>query len=717
MKLKNVKIGHQILIGIIVIIGLFITVGLVSQNQTRRIHEQTRLLYEHPLQVRRSVGILNSNIQKMRIATRDLMLAVNDKEREKAISDMEIASFEAEEMFEKIKMNYLGPQSNVDDAFAAYTIWKIERNKNTKLAFVGDIQTIKISVDSEGEVGKLREIMMQKINVIDQFAKNKGDEIYKNSELLLKDLTLQLIVYISFALLVTCLVYILFINYIRNPIKRLTVSTISFTKGNYNVRNQYQSENEIGNLSKAFNNLAENIKQNNELNEKISIFSNDMILKDDSKEFFKITLHNLMENTGSQIGSVYLLNESKELFVHYYSIGTNKRNKDYYSIKDLEGEFGITLVSQKIEYLKNLVGKTDIKFSTLYSEYFVNEIVVIPIVNYSEVIALISLATIHQYSKSSIQFIEKIYHTYSARIEGVLAYRKIIHFSEELQNEKDNLTNLNNQLEIQKEILNEKSNELAHQNQELEIQKEKLNEVNKLKTSFLSNMSHELRTPLNSVIALSGVLGRKLKDQISEEEYSYLDVIQRNGKHLLTMINDILEISRIEAGREEIEISNFNLCNCVNDIIELIKPQIMEKNLELDLAKGDCHVEMRSDINKVKHIVQNIIGNAIKFTEKGKISISLTQENQNINLKIQDTGIGIKKEHIEHIFDEFRQADSGTARKYGGTGLGLSIAKKYAELLGGSIKVESEENKGSLFSIILPIQFNGDFNTISQKSN
>ena len=715
MKLKNVKIGHQILIGIIVIIGLFITVGLVSQNQTRRIHEQTRLLYEHPLQVRRSVGILNSNIQKMRIATRDLMLAVNDKEREKAISDMEIASFEAEEMFEKIKMNYLGPQSNVDDAFAAYTIWKIERNKNTKLAFVGDIQTIKISVDSEGEVGKLREIMMQKINVIDQFAKNKGDEIYKNSELLLKDLTLQLIVYISFALLVTCLVYILFINYIRNPIKRLTVSTISFTKGNYNVRNQYQSENEIGNLSKAFNNLAENIKQNNELNEKISIFSNDMIIKDDAKEFFKLTLQNLMENTDSQIGSVYLLNESKEGFRHYYSIGTNKRNKDYYSIQDLEGEFGITLVSQKIEYLKNLVGKTDIKFSTLYSEYFVNEIVVIPIVNYSEVIALISLATIHQYSKSSIQFIEKIYHTYSARIEGVLAYRKIIHFSQELQNEKDNLTNLNNQLEIQKEILNEKSNELAHQNQELEIQKEKLNEVNKLKTSFLSNMSHELRTPLNSVIALSGVLGRKLKDQISEEEYSYLDVIQRNGKHLLTMINDILEISRIEAGREEIEISNFNLCNCVNDIIELIKPQIMEKNLELDLAKGDCHVEMRSDINKVKHIVQNIIGNAVKFTEKGKISISLSQENHFIQLKIQDTGIGIKKEHLDHIFDEFRQADSGTARKYGGTGLGLSIAKKYAELLGGSIKVESEENKGSLFSIILPIQFDGNHYSISKK--
>lgn len=716
MKLKNIKIGNQILFGIIIILGLFVTIGLVSRSQTKRIHDQTTLLYEHPLQVRRAVGILNSNIQKMRIATRDLMLAVNDKEREKAVTEMEIATFEAEDMFANIKKNYLGPKSDVDEAYVAYMMWKIERNKNTKLAFTGDIKTIKESVGNEGDVGKLREIMMKKINVIDKYAKNKGDEIYKNSESLLKDLTWQLIVYITIALLITCLIYFLFIFYIRNPIKKLTLSTIAFAKGNYNVRNQYHSDNEIGKLSNAFNYLAENIMFNEELNEKTSVFSNDMVLKDDAKEFFKLTIHNLMENTDSQIGAVYLLNENKDGYFHYFSIGTNKLNKEYYSIEDLEGEFGITLVSQKITYLKNLVQNKTLTFSTVYSDYPLNEIVVIPIVDYNEVIALISMATIYSYSNSSTQFIEKIYHTYSARIEGILAYRKIVHFTQELQNEKDNLSKLNNQLELQKEVLNEKSIELSQQNQELEIQKEQLNELNKLKTSFLSNMSHELRTPLNSVIALSGVLSRKLKDQISEEEYSYLDVIQRNGKHLLTMINDILDISRIEAGKEEIDISTFNLCQCVNDIIELIKPQILEKNLELNLPSGDCHVEMRSDIKKVSHIVQNIVSNAIKFTEKGKISISIDLKDQFIHLSVQDTGIGIKKEHINHIFDEFRQADSSTSRKYGGTGLGLSIAKKYAELLGGYIKVESEENKGSRFTIILPILFDDNANLTSNES-
>jgi len=262
----------------------------------------------------------------------------------------------------------------------------------------------------------------------------------------------------------------------------------------------------------------------------------------------------------------------------------------------------------------------------------------------------------------------------------------------------------NYQLESQKKALYEQSTELTEQNRELEIQKEQLNEVNKLKTSFLSNMSHELRTPLNSVIALSGVLSRKLQHQIAEEDYSYLDIIQRNGKHLLTLINDILDISRIESGKEEFQISQFNLCETINEVADMIRPQLIDKNLTLELAGGDCNIIMKSDNKKLKHIIQNIIGNAVKFTDEGKVSVSVKKVRKFVHIMIEDTGVGIKKEDFEHIFDEFKQADSGTARKYGGTGLGLAIAKKYAELLGGSIELISELGKGSTFTIKLPIE-------------
>lgn len=849
MKLRNVKIGNQILLGIIIILGLFIAIGWVSYIQTNRIHEQTELLYEHPLQVRRALGDLNTSIQKMRVSTRDLMLAVNDEERNKAVTEMEMATHEAEQAFEIIEKNYLGPKKDVEEAYNAYILWKIERQKNTKLAYQNDIVSVKENVTSNGSVGSLREDMLQKISIIDNFSKRKADETFKNSDLLNKKLNKQLIIYISSALLITLLIYLLFINYIRNPLKKLTQSTISFSSGNYNIRNDYQSENEIGELSSAFNQLAENIMINADLNDKTAVFATEMVQEDEAKAFFKTTIPTLLNYTGAQIGSVYLLNEEKSGFQHYFSIGMDKSNKEFFSIEDLEGEFGFPVLTHQMNHIKDLSNKTSLNYSTAVKDFNVNEIITMPIVISSEIIAIVSLATINEFNSKAVQFIQKIVFPFSARIEGVLAFRKISKFAEVIQNERDNLSKLsaynrcliessidpfvtigqdgkitdinkatetitglsrdqllgqdfrafftdskkayegykkvfkegfirdyeldikhssgtttpvlynatiyhdenneiigviaaardiseqkkaqqemlklnnelneksnvllrqNYQLESQKKALYEQSTELTEQNRELEVQKEQLNEVNKLKTSFLSNMSHELRTPLNSVIALSGVLSRKLETQISEEEFSYLDIIQRNGKHLLTLINDILDISRIESGREEFQITSFDLCASINEVADMIRPQLIDKNLTLELAGGDCNVIMKSDNKKLKHIIQNIIGNAVKFTEEGKITISVKRINKHVNILIEDTGIGIKEEDFEHIFDEFKQADSGTARKFGGTGLGLAIAKKYAELLGGSIVVESEIGKGSLFTIKLPIETTLDFDS------
>ncbi len=706
MKLKNVKIGYQILLGIVIILGLFFAIGLTSFNQTKRIHDQTYKLYNHPFQVRKAIGDLNTNIQKMRVSLRDLMLAQNYQEKEKAVMEIEHANSNVEEMFEKIKVHYLGPKSDVNEAYLAYTLWKTERGKSIDMAFSGDIQMIKDRSKESGDVGILREKMLKKIMVMDYFAFKKGDEIFNESEMLLEKLNNQLLIIIFLAFLITVVIYFIFIFYIKSPIQKLILTTIAYSKGDHSARVNYESENEVGRLAKAFNVLAENVMNNENLNEKINQFSNEMVIHDDAKDFFKITLQNLLQNTGSQMGSVYLINKQKDGFQHYFSIGIDDSMPPFFSYKEFEGAFGEPSLSLKMKYLKNLATKSKIKFSTPFDDYMVNEMIIIPIVNFNEVVAFISLATIYEYNEMAIKFVEKINKIYSARIEGVVAYRKNLKFSEELKLEKDNLKNLNEVLESQKIELNQTSIELAEQNRELEVQKEQLNEVNKLKTSFLSNMSHELRTPLNSVIALSGVLSRKLKEQISEEEYSYLDVIQRNGKHLLSLINDILDISRIESGREEFDISQFTLCSCINEVIEMVKPQIMEKNLELELAQGDCHVEMKSDFKKISHIVQNIISNAVKFTEKGNISISVVEKKEMVVIHVHDTGIGIAKENLEHIFDEFRQADSGTSRKYGGTGLGLSIAKKYAELLGGSISVESEVGLGSHFMISLPIELN-----------
>jgi len=226
-------------------------------------------------------------------------------------------------------------------------------------------------------------------------------------------------------------------------------------------------------------------------------------------------------------------------------------------------------------------------------------------------------------------------------------------------------------------------------------------------------MSHELRTPLNSVIALTGVLGHRLAEKIPAEEFGYLEVIERNGKHLLSMINDILDISRIEAGREEVEISTFNLCNLVNEVVSMIEPQAKQKNIRLLKAVGDCDGSISSDAGKCSHILQNLFGNAVKFTEKGQVKIEARHTGNKVTITVTDTGIGIAESHLEHIFDEFRQADGSTSRRFGGTGLGLAIARKYANLLGGTISVVSEFGKGSAFTLTLPLSYAAE-NRISE---
>lgn len=229
-------------------------------------------------------------------------------------------------------------------------------------------------------------------------------------------------------------------------------------------------------------------------------------------------------------------------------------------------------------------------------------------------------------------------------------------------------------------------------------------------------MSHELRTPLNSVIALTGVLNRRLAKQIPEEELSFLEIIERNGKHLLNLINDILDISRIEAGREEIEISTFKPCDIVNEVVGMLNQQALQKNIDLLKAKGDCDISISSDAGKFRHILQNLISNAVKFTEKGKVEISAEHNDNNIQISVIDSGIGISESNIPIIFDEFRQADSTTSRRFGGTGLGLAIAKKYAILLGGTISVKSTLGKGSEFTFILPVNYSSDNRAIIAES-
>ncbi|MFZ4724907.1 MAG: response regulator [Paludibacter sp.] len=705
MKFKDLKIGTQLMIGFCTILILVATLGIVSYIQANKIHQQTDTIYNHPLKVRRAIGALEADILKMRLSTRDLMLADDAKERQASIELMQIAELDAIEQFKIINDLYLGPHIDVDEAQKAFIIWKVARDENTKLALSGRLEEVKASLLPAGKVGILREKMMKIISKIDNFAINKGDLLYSNSIKIKEDLRMQLTLIVVAILFLTIIIGLFLLGSIRTPMVELNNAIKRFYDGDINARCEIHSKNEFGTLSGSFNSMLDNIQLNNEMSEKASNISTQMLLENEAHKFFQSLLPILSEYTNSQMAAVYLLSNDKKKFIHYESIGLSGDSaKIEFSADGFEGEFGSVLRSRKIQTVKNIPLETRFVYHTVSGKIIPREIITIPIFSNSEVVAIISLASVRNYTDLSNLLINNIYNTLNARIEGVLNFRRIKDFS--VLQAAQNL-----ELETQKTQLESQSTELIEQNRELEAQKIQLNEASRLKTNFLSNMSHELRTPLNSVIALSGVLNRRLADKIPEDEYSYLEVIERNGKHLLSLINDILDISRIEAGREEVEISTFNINNLLSEIVEMIKPQSDEKNIKLIHAENQQDIQLYSDSAKCRHILQNLIANAVKFTDTGSVEISSVVSDDNICISISDTGIGISEKNMIHIFDEFRQADGSTSRRYGGTGLGLAIAKKYAFLLGGTITVSSIEGNGSVFKLSLPLRFSGDKNT------
>jgi len=238
----------------------------------------------------------------------------------------------------------------------------------------------------------------------------------------------------------------------------------------------------------------------------------------------------------------------------------------------------------------------------------------------------------------------------------------------------------------------------------------KLEEANAAKSQFLANMSHELRTPMNAIIGYSEMLQEDMREEPELQVYlPDAKKIHSAGKHLLSLINDVLDISKIEAGKMELYTETFNVLILVEEVVMTVQPLIKNKNNILKITLDEDVGNIHTDLTKLRQILFNLLSNAAKFTEEGTITLSVVLEENDadehkwIRFCVYDQGIGMTSEQIEKLFNPFTQADNSTTRKYGGTGLGLTITKRFTEMMGGTIQVQSEYEKGSVFTIHLPI--------------
>ncbi|CAL9448656.1 Sensor histidine kinase RcsC [Streptomyces sp. enrichment culture] len=349
-----------------------------------------------------------------------------------------------------------------------------------------------------------------------------------------------------------------------------------------------------------------------------------------------------------------------------------------------------------------------IKINSGLGEAAPTTIVIIPILFEDKLLGVIELASFSRFSDVHLAFFDQFVNTIGVAINTIIANSR----TESLLGESQRLAM---QLQERSDELQKQQGELQRSNAELEEKAALLATSSQYKSEFLANMSHELRTPLNSLLILARLLSDNPDGHLSDQEVQFATTIHRSGSDLLQLINDILDLSKIEAGRMDVRPKRLPLIKLLDYVHATFRPLTLDRGLAFELAVGeDVPREMYSDEQRLQQILRNLLSNAIKFTATGKVELRVhrVQDTEHrwvrdtddvIAFAVSDTGIGIAPEKLPVIFEAFQQADGTTNRKYGGTGLGLSISREIAGLLGGRIVAESEPGKGSTFTLYVPV--------------
>ncbi|TAG32194.1 MAG: response regulator [Sphingobacteriia bacterium] len=349
---------------------------------------------------------------------------------------------------------------------------------------------------------------------------------------------------------------------------------------------------------------------------------------------------------------------------------------------------------------------------------------------------MIELGAFSNFSDQQKLLLENVAHNIAVAIHSQQASTRINALLAEVQANKENLVSQQEELRQTNEELSRQAEELQASEEELRTQEQELRQINnelidkntavetakqalmfkaqelentsKYKSEFLANMSHELRTPLNSVLILAKLLSDNNAKNLTVKQVEYATIIHKSGGDLLQLINDILDLSKIEAGKIDLQIESVYINTIAQDLQQLFTVVALEKKINFEVVKeAGIPDNIKTDLQRTEQILKNLLSNAFKFTPaSGTVTLTFSNRDQfdrkRIGISVTDSGIGISPEKQQLIFDAFQQADGSTSRKYGGTGLGLSISKELVRLLGGEIEVQSEEGKGSVFTIILP---------------
>lgn len=472
------------------------------------------------------------------------------------------------------------------------------------------------------------------------------------------------------------------------PIGELVRGTQLVASGDLDVKIPLSSQDELGLLADSFNRMAASLKQDKAALQR-KVVETRTLYEIGQEIAAQIALdpilHLIVERARAllqaEISLLALRQEESDTFAMQAYSGIVPEALAGVRFRPGEGFGGRVVATGTPIMVSDYVAEfPDSPFLAIVQEAGLRSQVAVPLKAHNTVIGVLYAGSLvpHKFREEDRELLSALADQAAIAIENAKLYRDVKRHAEEL--------------EVKVEV---RTRELQQANQQLE-------EASRHKSAFLANVSHELRTPLNAIIGFTRLVFRKTEGQIHALQKENLQKVLISAEHLLNLINGLLDLSKIEAGRMEVFVESFKLNEVLQMATSTVEPMLKD-GVRLIKEIDQAIPSLNSDREKLEQIILNLLSNGAKFTEKGEIKVSAWQENGSLKLVVSDTGIGIEKEALNYIFEEFRQADMSSTRKHGGTGLGLAIVKKLVNLLGGEIEVESEVGKGSKFTITLPL--------------
>ncbi|HET6725798.1 MAG TPA: response regulator, partial [Gammaproteobacteria bacterium] len=507
------------------------------------------------------------------------------------------------------------------------------------------------------------------------------------------------------------------------------------TKGDLTQSIDVEARGEVAflkdNINQMIRTLAETTRANREqdwLKTNLTRFTRMLQGQRDLLTVAQQVLSELVEVVDAQYGAFYMaqsVGDGDMILNLFASYGYTEREGLAKSFRWGEGMVGqAAFEKERIMILD--VPPDYVRIASSLGEASPRNIVVVPILFESEVKGVIELATFREFTPTQLDFIDQLLESLGivvATIEATMRTDQLLiqsqSMGEELQKQQDALQKTNAELEENARQLTSQRDEVERKNRQVELARQELEEkaeqlalTSKYKSQFLANMSHELRTPLNSLLILSRQLAENVHNNLNQKQVEYADTIYQSGADLLALINEILDLARVESGTIAIDASEIQFAVLEEYVDRSFRQLAEEKGLTLDIEiDKNLPEHLATDDMRLRQILRNLLSNAIKFTETGGVTLRIeaakpdSRGRPRVSFSVSDTGIGIDPDKHQIVFEAFQQADGGTSRKYGGTGLGLAISREIAQLLGGDLSVKSQLGAGSTFKLVLPLRY------------